>query len=427
MKTRTLIIILSIWLFGTCLTYGIADDFEWPRWRGPNGDGISLEANWDPETLVGGPKVLWNVDVGMGYSNVAIKDNRLYTVGIEGVVCLNAETGEEIWRYADERFGDPKATPTIEGKYVYTLSHEGMLFCLKVKNGKLRWKKDLVADYGAVRPLWGFAGSPVIEGELLILTANTAGMALNRKTGQVVWSSDKPPKKFQTLNTETTGVDYSTPVIYDHEGKRYALITSWKGVSSVEVETGKPLWLNEWDSYTGSQVPDPVIIGNKVYVVESITSKKSTASRLFEITDEGPTVLWRSPDLYTEITSPVIVDGYIYGCQGGPYSGTASLRCIDLETGRLIWDESFPDEPYNPLGQKSISLMVADGKLIILSAWGMLYIAEATPTGYKEISRCDVYNGEEKIRKFWTPSVLYKGKIYCRNWAGDLVCIDVSK
>ena len=66
MKSRTLIFILSIWLFGTCLTYGITDDFEWPRWRGPKGDGISNETNWDPEALAGGPKILWKVDIGIG-------------------------------------------------------------------------------------------------------------------------------------------------------------------------------------------------------------------------------------------------------------------------------------------------------------------------------------------------------------------------
>jgi outer membrane protein assembly factor BamB len=182
--------------------------------------------------------------------------------------------------------------------------------------------------------------------------------------------------------------------------------------------------MNEWDSYTGSQVPDPVMTGNKVFIAESITSKKSTASRLFEITDEGPTVLWRSPDLCTEITTPVIIDGYIYGCQSGPYTGAAALRCIDLETGRLMWDKSLPDETS---WQKSVTLMAANGKLIILTAKGMLSIAEATPTGYTEISGCDVYNGKEKQRKFWTPPVLCNGRIYCRNWYGDLVCIDVSK
>jgi hypothetical protein len=73
------------------------------------------------------------------------------------------------------------------------------------------------------------------------------------------------------------------------------------------------------------------------------------------------------------------------------------------------------------------SLIAADGKLIILEEDGTLHIAEATPSMYEEMSNCDVLWGEQKPRRFWTPPVLYKGKIYCRHYGGDLVCIDVSK
>jgi hypothetical protein len=76
---------------------------------------------------------------------------------------------------------------------------------------------------------------------------------------------------------------------------------------------------------------------------------------------------------------------------------------------------------------KTASLIAADRKLIILEENGILHIAEATPSSYKEISSCDVLDGEEKLIKFWTPPVLCNGKIYCRNIAGDLVCIDVSE
>ena len=72
------------------------------------------------------------------------------------------------------------------------------------------------------------------------------------------------------------------------------------------------------------------------------------------------------------------------------------------------------------------ALIAADGKLLILEKNGFLQIAEAMPESYKEISSGDVLKGEQKIRRFWTPPVLYKGKIYCRNYGFDLVCIDVS-
>jgi len=225
MKSRTLIIFLFVFLFGIYAVHGNADDLDWPCWRGPNGDGISNETNCDPEALAEGPKILWKVDVGMGHSNVAIKDNRLYIMGINTVYCLNAETGEEIWRHSFEgRYREPQPTPTIDGKYVYALSSTGILLCLKVKNGKLRWKKDLVSEYDVVGPEFGFAGSPVIEGDLIILTANTSGIALNKKTGEMVWGSDKPPEKLGLYSSN--GIHYATPVIHDYEGKRYAVITS---------------------------------------------------------------------------------------------------------------------------------------------------------------------------------------------------------
>ena len=140
-------IILFIWVFGISSVLVNADAFDWPRWRGPNGDGISMEADWDPEALAGGPKIVWKVDIGMGHSNVAIKDNRLYTMGLGGVYCFDADTGEEIWLYSLDSAADTLATPTTDGKFVYALDKDGILMCLKTKNGKLRWEKDLVSEF----------------------------------------------------------------------------------------------------------------------------------------------------------------------------------------------------------------------------------------------------------------------------------------
>ncbi len=419
MKTRTLIFILFLWLFGICITYGIADDFEWPRWRGPNGDGISMETDWDPEALSGGLRILWKVDVGFGHSNVAIKDNRLYTMGLGGVYCFDAGTGEEIWLHPLDSTDDTLATPTTDGKYVYTLDKEGILLCLKAKNGKLRWKKDLVSEYDVKTPYYYFAASPVIEGDLLILTANTSGLVLKKKTGKKVWGSEEPPKSISSFYEETTGVDLSTPVLYEHERKRYAVLSSYEGMHAVDVETGKVLWLYEWDLYSGNQIIDPLIFDNKVLIGRVVFNEVDLGIVLLDISRKDPKVLWKSLNLYSDISSPVLVDGYIYGVHGGPLSRSDSLRCLDVETGELMWVQELNGVP--------ISLMAADGKLIILEADGTLRIAEATPSAYKEISSGDVLEGERKLRQFWTPPVLCNGKIYCRNFAGDLVCIDVSK
>jgi len=422
MKPRWIIFIIVICLLVVSAVIAKAEDHDWPRWRGPNGDGISMETDWDPIALAGGPNIIWNVDVGKGLSNVAIKDNYLFTMGNQDrenvIFCLNADTGEEVWRYSYESrsgtFG-PQSTLIVEDKYVYALSIEGVLMCLKVKNGRRRWVKDLVNEYDVVEPFYAFSGSPVIEGDLLIITANTSGIALNKKTGERVWGSDIPPDNIIGL-IYGTGPHYATPVLYDYEEKRYAVISSYIGLHAVEVETGKVFWLYEWEPLREVQTTDPLIFDKYVFITQY---NEKYGSVLLEIEGGEPKVLWESLNMNSNVSSPVMIDGYIYGVDGGPYPQRGSLQCLDAKTGELMWEEELNGEP--------ISLMAADKKLIILDEKGTLYIADATPSSYREISSCDVLDGEQKFRQFWTPPVLSNGKIYCRNHYSDLVCINVSK
>jgi outer membrane protein assembly factor BamB len=227
-------------VLGGCRPAPGGERFDWPRWRGPEANGISRESGWNPKALEGGPRVAWKADVGTGFSNVAIRRDRLYTMGLgDGsfVYCLNAVTGKVLWRYPFPGYDAPQATPIVEGASLYCLAKNGILFCLKAHDGKRLWQKDLVAEYDAVMPFYGFAGSPVVQGNLLVLTANTAGMALDKTTGEKVWGSDKPPATAKAA--DLTGTGYSTPVLYPQGGKRYALVYSYKGDFSVEVETGR--------------------------------------------------------------------------------------------------------------------------------------------------------------------------------------------
>jgi outer membrane protein assembly factor BamB len=197
-------------------------------------------------------------------------------------------------------------------------------------------------DYGAVKPYYGFAGSPLIQGDLVILTANTAGMALNKKTGKMVWASEPPPKQFKTADRrDINGADYATPVAYERQGKSYALFASWKGASAVEVQTGSPEWVYEWELYTGRHVSDPVVVGDRIFIAENSTLEYQAAPGclLLDVSGERPAVLWKSPELVTEISTGVAIDGYLYGGQGGPYLYGAGLRCNDLKTGGLMWEK----------------------------------------------------------------------------------------
>lgn len=400
---------LAVSIFLLFVSCSKSTEIGWPRWRRPTGDGIYYETDWNPAALADGPKILCKADVGEGHSNVAIKDNRLYTTGMMGIVCLNAETGEEIWLHEIRTIG-PMATPAIDGKYLYALTERGILMCLAAKNGKLRWQKDLPSEYDVEKLPYGFNTSPVIDGDLIILNLNTSGIALDKKTGELVWASDRHKK------LPSPDGHYATAVLFDYNGVRSSLLFSSGGLYCVETKTGRRLGHHEFRSQYNS--PDPILVGNRVFVAGAGGGGPQCA--LLDISTSTPKVVWTNNHLSSAFPTSVHVDGYLYGSKGtrGTYAQEGRshpFRCVDLATGQVMWEREMV----------VASVAVADGKLIILEANGTLHIAEATPTAYKEISSCEL--PVQKMQYWWTPPVLYMGKIYCRNLPGDLVCIDVGK
>ena len=404
------------------LSFAVCTDAaDWPHWRGPNGDGISMEADWNPRALEEGPIIVWRTNVGFGYSNVAIKDECLYTIGRDitdcVVVCLNAATGRKIWQYSFQSTENPQCTPTVDGEFVYVLSKEGILLCLKTKDGKVKWRKNIVEEYHARVPFYGFAGSPVVAGNLLILTVNTAGMALDKNTGEMVWGSGEPPKLKYHFSYTSTGVEYATPVIYEQGGTRYAVVSSYKGLHSVEVKTGKLNWLFDWEEIyrdAGVQVADPIVFDDRLFNVQYYSGY--LGGFLLDIGEKAPKIVWKNSDMFSQTSSPVMIDGHLYFCQGGIEKGLGSLQCFDIATGKMNWEEN--------LERKPISLTAAGGMLIILDNKGNIFIAKADPSNYKEISRGTIPD-QKSFQKWTTPPVLCGGKLYCRSDDGDLVCIDV--
>ena len=141
---------------------------DWPCFRGPNADGVSLEKDWLTQWPENGPPVLWRTEVGTGYSAVVVVDNRLFTMGNrenrDTVYCLDASSGEELWKHtydcptdANEFEGGPTSTPTVHDGKVYTLSRTGNLFCFDAATGNVKWAID-VPEMTSIRiPGWGFS------------------------------------------------------------------------------------------------------------------------------------------------------------------------------------------------------------------------------------------------------------------------------
>lgn len=372
---------------------------EWARWRGPNNDGISKETGWSTKWPEGGPKVLWKASVGNGYSAFSISGGRAYTMGnarkTDTVYCFNAATGEVIWTHSypcpGGDYPGPRATPTVDGKRVYTLSYQGHLFCLDTEDGKILWSRNAQKEFGAKMGSWGFAGSSLVVGDLLIVDVGTV-VALNKVTGKLVWKA----------GNDKAG--YSSPVVFTLKGKRLLATFNASGlVVRSLLNKGRELYRLKWKTAHDVNAVTPIVSGDKIF----ISSSYNKGCAMVRLGGAKPRVVWQNKKILNHFSTCVLYKGHLYGI--GDKKG---LRCLDLNTSDVKWTKR---------GFAKGGLMMADGKLIIMAQRGDLVIAEATPKGYKELSRARVLSGV-----CWTYPVLCAGRIYCRNRKGAVVCLDVS-
>ena len=202
---RTISFLLTV-VITRALVSGAAESpaaLDWPCWRGPDRNGISRETGWNWQWGTNGPRILWRAAVGQGFSSFAVAQGRVYTLGnttnTDTVFCFEAATGRVLWRHSYpceaqplSYEGGPGATPAVEDGRVFTFSKSGDLFCLDAVTGKVIWsKKRELWPYrdGDWRNTWRYAGSPLILGDQLFLAVGQAGLALDKRNGEVTWAS----------------------------------------------------------------------------------------------------------------------------------------------------------------------------------------------------------------------------------------------
>ena len=393
---------------------GFAANFDWYRWRGPDLNGISRETGWLATWPKEGPKPLWKAAVGQGYSSMSVSRGRLYTMGVVGgaaeikqgqetVWCLDAETGAVLWKRSYPYAFEPKyydggssATPTVDGNRVFTLGQNGTLNCFDDARGDIVWTKHLPKDLGCSVGTWGFASSPLVQDKLLILNAGSAGTALDKTTGKVVWA------------TGPAAHGYSSAVPFTMHGRRGVALFAARAVVGVDLENGRELWRHPWKTDYDVNAADPIIVGDQVF----ISSGYQRGAALLRITDGRAAVLWEHKDMRNHVNSCVLLEGHLYGpdddVDRAPY-----LRCLEFKTGQSRW--IFKDFPCS-------AVMAAEGKLIVQGARGELMVAEARPDTCRVLSKAQVLGG-----RCWTTPVLSNGRLYARNAKGDLVCLDVRR
>ncbi|MHC4474604.1 MAG: PQQ-binding-like beta-propeller repeat protein [Planctomycetota bacterium] len=394
----------------TAIVSGRAVAADWPNFRGPNRNGISQEK------LLVGPSTaieqLWTKWIGPSCSSVAISGGRLYTMTNTGktddekthqdvVYCFDAPTGNEIWRHSykcginfkSNTPEGPFASPTVDANSVYTFSRKGDLYCLDAGSGKVRWYKDVKEQVGMNMPFQGgFAGSPLIAGDMLILNAGDAGTAFNKHTGKVIWKS----------NAEVAA--QATPVLFEAGREQRLAMFSGIGLVGVRLSDGKRLWTFPWPTKYKTNVADPIVVGDKAF----ISTWYKMGCVLLNISGPEPQVIWQNKDMHNHYSTCVLWQGCLYGFD------VDTLKCMDFETGRVKWQRKG--------GFGRGQFIMVDEKLVVLTEKGKLQIGDASPQGFEPILEAQVIEG-----RCFTGPVLSGGRIYVRNLTGDLVCVELKQ
>ncbi len=380
---------------------------DWPHWRGPSRNGISTETGWTDQWPAAGPSVAWKAGVGLGFSSFAVANGRVVTAGHadekDTVFCFDAMTGKEIWKHSypsdlgDKYFdGGTTGSATIEGDRVFWLSRWGDVFCFNAADGKVVWNKNVQAETKARVPDWGFTGAPLVLGDKLILNIGEAGLALDKKSGNVLWQS------------ATRSAGYSTPLPFKQGGDVRVVMGNEQAYVAVNPADGKEAWRIKWLTQYGVNAADPIVDGNRIL----LSSGYGKGAGLFELGGAEPKEIWKSKVIRTQMNPAVLHQGHLYGVDGDT-TEKASLKCVDFATGAEKWKHA---------NFGSGGVIIADGKLIALSGTGELLVAPASPESFKPTARAQVLGG-----KCWTAPVLANGFIYMRNSRGDVVAVDVRK
>lgn len=379
---------------------------DWPQFRGPDRNGISAETglanNW-PEA---GPPELWRHSIGESFSGIVAVDGALYTTmsDAEGdhAVRLDPANGGTVWRarlappYVESFGGGPRVAPTVDGDRLYALSGDGHLAAIERGDGKVSWSLDLRKTFGVELPTWGFASSPLVLDDLLILDVgapDAAVIAFDKGTGKVRWK------------VGSEGNAYSSPVVHEIGGRRQIILLRQSGLLGLSPE-GRELWRYEWATSGGIKPAMPIFVAPDLLIASASYGIGALAVRLRTVDGvTTPEEVWQSQVMRNHFNSSVLIDGKIYGFDN------ATLKCVDPATGEQLWAQR------RGLGKGS--LIAADGLLIVLTENGAIKLVEATPSGYYELASHPVLTGRS-----WTEPTLADGRLYLRN-REEIVALDL--
>jgi outer membrane protein assembly factor BamB len=388
---------------------------DWFQFSGPLRNGSS-----PAHGVFSGPfrlREVWRRPVDRGLAGLTVVGNRIFSLasldGTDYAFALDAGTGKELWRFpldasvAAQEWG-AVSTPASDGRRVFVLSANCKLHALEAETGKSVWMVDFKTQFNPGPMSNGCWTSPLLEGDRLVMQVNGEPdkmvVAFDKSTGAVLWGSPG------------TRVVRTSPAVTDIEGVRQLLLYHGTpdekgGLYALRPADGSVLWKTLFPAALSYSFDPPVAMTDGRIAVIAWDEARGVQVRK---QGEGFTAaeIWANRDIRAEIQPAtqraVFHDGYLYGFGG------ELLSCIDAATGKTVWREkTYPG-----------SLIAVDGHLIVQSqAAGLLRVVEATPAGYREKARLNVFTPGAPAD---TPPSFAGGRIYLRN-SEEIVALEVGR
>jgi outer membrane protein assembly factor BamB len=371
---------------------------DWPGFRGAERDGVVRGVHIETDWSRSAPVQLWRRPIGPGWSSFAARGDRVYTQEQRGddeiVACYRMTTGEAVWRHRDAvRFWEsnggagPRATPTLAGGRVYAMGATGILNALDAASGAVEWSRNVASDADTNVPTWGFAGSPLVVDDVVVVAAAGRLAAYDVAAGKQRWLGP------------AHGGSYSSPHHVTIDGVGQIVMLSDAGATGVAPADGAVLWEHAWP---GAAITQPARVGEGDILFGMVGQSAAGIGTRRIAVARGPdgwaaTERWTSTALKPYFNDLVVHKGHAYGFDG------SILACIDLADGKRTWKGG-------RYGNGQLVLLAEQDVLLVLSEDGELALVGATPDQFRELARFPALEG-----KTWNHPVVVGDVVLVRN------------
>jgi outer membrane protein assembly factor BamB len=387
---------------------------DWPQILGPGRNGVAVDEKLVDSFPAKGPPIVWEHPVGEGYAGVAIAEGLavvFHRIEDEEVVeGLEAATGKRVWKQtfpASYRGGinpdrGPRCVPLIHKGNVFLTGAAGDLHSVVLKTGKKRWSRPLESEFSIPPSFFGVGSTPIVEGEKLLV--NVGGkkgcgiVAFALSDGEIVWKA-----------TDEKG-SYSSPTAVTLDGVRHVIFVTRMSALSINPEDGSVRWQFRFGD------PGPTVNAATPQVIDGnlfLSASYGIGAVCRKIGKTAAEPVWANNNtMSSQFSTSVPHGGYMYGVDGRQDIPPARLRCFEPKTGKILWtEESYP----------VANLIVADGKLVIVTDNGNLVLAVASPKAYRELGRAKLAPTETRALP-----ALANGLLYVRD-KSKLKCVDLRR